>query len=371
MMTAYGHLWLGQDLPAFTTTDAAFTPFEIEPLSHLPLLNETWTATTDMYSTTLSCEPAITIESDQGAVNQGYENEKGCVLRPGSIPLEVSSSFIGLYINYYMDPQSDYDLSSQPGCAALNNSHIFLALWATNLESQNPNITALFCELSYWIQDVNATVTVPNMTVTNIVPLASPVPLTNDVFNISNYEYVIATGATTSSRRADISRTVPIIDQTPPLRKMGLNGSVTNMVGFAVAASRLDLAQYLDPRKLTQSFEKAHKLLFALAVKDFFSPAASVADPRPGVVQGDTIAVVVTQALAIVTEALLGLITILAFSLMLNSWNRRNQLRNDPTSLTDMAGMLTSGIRFGEITTFMERPSGASPTQISPKAKKK
>jgi len=30
MMTAYEPLWLGQDLPAFTTADAAIAPFDIE-----------------------------------------------------------------------------------------------------------------------------------------------------------------------------------------------------------------------------------------------------------------------------------------------------------------------------------------------------
>ena len=368
MMTAYGHLWLGQNLPAFTTADAALVPFEIESVIHPPLLNETWTATTKMYSTTISCVPAITIKSDKGAVEQGYDNGKGCVMKPGSIPFEVSSPFTGLYIGYYMDTQSDYALSSQSGCAAPNNSHTFLALWAANLESQNPNITALFCEPSYWIQDVNATVTVPNMTVSNLVPLASPVPLTDDVFNVSNYEYVIGTGAITSSRRYDISHTVTVIDQAPRLQRMGLNASVTNMVGFAVGASRLDLSQYLDTGKLAESFEKAHKLLFALAVKDFFSPVTGIADSRPGVVQGDTNAVVVFRILALITESLLGLITIFAIALMLKTWNRRSQLRKEPASLTDIVGTLTPSIKLGKITTFEIKSNGASPAQISPKA---
>ena len=369
MMTAYGHVWLGQDLPAFTKADAAVAPFEIESLVHPPLINETWTATTKMYSTTISCEPALTIRSDKGTMDQGYDNGKGCVVEPGSIPFEVSSPFTGLYISYYMDTQSDYALSSLPSCAAPNNSHTFLALWAANLGSQNPNITAIFCEPSYWIQDVNATVTVPNMTVSDLVPLASPVPLTHDVFNVSNYEYVIGTGAgaTTSSRRSDISHTLSVIDQVPRLQRMGLSASVTNMVGFAIGGSRLDLPQYLDAGKLTESFEKAHKLLFALAVKDFFSPATRIADPRPGVVQGDTNAVVVFQILAVVTESLLGLITVFAVALMLNTWNRRSQLRKDPASLTDIVGMLTPSIKLGKITTFEIQSSGASPAQISPK----
>lgn len=36
-MTAYEHLWLGQDLPAFTTADAAIAPFGIEEEIYPPL----------------------------------------------------------------------------------------------------------------------------------------------------------------------------------------------------------------------------------------------------------------------------------------------------------------------------------------------
>jgi hypothetical protein len=264
MMTAYEHLWLGQDLPAFTTADAAIAPFDIEQEIYPPLLNESWTAATDMYSTTLSCKPAIITKSDE-AIDQGYDSGRGCVITPGNIGFEDSSPFAGLYIGYYSDQHIDYSLSGL-GCAAPNNSHTFLALWAANLKSQIPNITALFCEPAYWVQSVNATTTVPNMAVSNIVPKASPVPLASEMFNVSNFEYIIGTGAMTNSQRSDISRTTSVIDQRPRLQKLGINSTITNMVGFAVGASRLELADYLDAETLGKSFEKAHKLLFALAV---------------------------------------------------------------------------------------------------------
>ena len=340
MMTAYGYLWLGQDLPAFTTVDGAITPFGMESKIQPPLLNETWTAATDMYRTTLSCEPAIAIRSDSGVMKQGYDNGKGCVIAPGSIGFETSSPFAGLYIGYYMDQQSDYALSSSPGCAALNNSHTFLAIWAANLGSHTPNITALFCESAYWIQSINATVTVPNMTVSNIVPLASPIPLASEDFNVSNYEYVIGTGASTSSQRSDIASTTSIINQAPRLERMGLNPSVTNMVGFAVGASRLELARYLDTEQLAKSFEKAHKLLFALAVRDLFTPGLRGADPRVGIVQGDTNAVMVFRILGVIVEILLGLIAVFALVLLSYSWTRPSQLEKDPASLTDLVDML-------------------------------
>ena len=352
MMTAYGHLWLEQDLPAFTTVDAAIVPFEIESSMRPQVLNETWTAATKMYSTSLSCEPATTIKSNNDLLSQGYDNGKGCVITPGSITFKNSPPFAGLYIGYYMDQQSDYGLSTETGCTALNNSNTFLAIWGTDLASPAPNITALFCEPAYWIQNVNVTVTVPKMTVSNIAPLASPVPLTSDVFNISNYNYAIGTGATTSSQRSDIPRTTAFVDQYPRLQKMGLNSSITNMVGFALGASRLELHQYLDTGKLAESYEKAHKLLFALAVRDFFAPSAHAAYPRLGIVQGKTNTVVVLRVLAIITEALLGLITVFALGLLWYSWNRQSQLIKDPASLTDLVSMLIPSTRSGGLHTI-------------------
>ncbi len=149
MMTAHGHLWLGQDLPAFTTADAAITPFKIQSTMHPRLLNETWTATTKMYSTSLSCEPAITIKSDKGVLDQRYDNGKGCVITPGSITFDDITTCEGLYIGYYVDEQSDYGLSPYTGCATPNNPHTFLAIWGADLASPSSNITALFCEPAY------------------------------------------------------------------------------------------------------------------------------------------------------------------------------------------------------------------------------
>jgi len=233
---------------------------------------------TDMYSTILSCKPAIITKSDE-AFDQGYDSGRGCVITPGNIDFEDSSPFAGLHIGYYSDQHVDCSLSGL-GCAAPNNSHTFLALWAANLKSQIPNITALFCEPAYWVQSVNATITFPNMAVSNIVPNASPVPLASEMFNVSKFEYIIGTGAMTNSQRSDISRTTSVVDQRLRLQKLGINSTITDMVGFAVGASRLELADYLDAETLGKSFEKAQKLLFALAVRNLFTTDVRIAGPR-------------------------------------------------------------------------------------------
>lgn len=194
---------------------------------------------------------------------RGYDSGRGGVITAGNIGVNFDDStlFAGSYIGYYSDQYTDYSLS-ELGYAAPNNSHTFLALWAANLGSQIPNITALFCEPAYWVQSVNATITVPKMAVSNIVPKASLVPLTSGMFNISNFEYLIGTGGMTSSQRADISRTISVIDQRPRLWKLGINSPNTNMVGYAVGASLLEPADYLDAETLAKTFEKRRTSCF-------------------------------------------------------------------------------------------------------------
>ncbi len=315
-----------------------------------------------MYSTPLSCKPAIVTKSDE-AIDQGYDSGRGCVSTPGNIGFEDSSPFAGLYIGCYSDQRIDYSLYGL-GCAAPNNSHTFLVHWAANLKSQIPNITALFCEPAYWVQSVNATITVPNMAVSNIVPKASPVPLASEMFNVSKFEYIIGTGAMTNPQRSDISRTTSVVDQRLRLQKLGINSTITDMVGFAVGASRLELADYLDAETLGKSFEKAHKLLFALAVRNLFTTDARIAGPRLGIVRGSTNAVVVIRDLAIIVEALLGLITVFALALMADSRIRRSQLRKDPASVTDLVDIMTPSISLGGINKLPIKSRGATPPNI-------
>ncbi len=136
------------------------------------------------------------------------------------------------------------------------------------------------------------------------------------------------------------------------------------MVGFAVGASRLELADYLDAETLGNSFGKAHKLLFALAVRNLFTTDARIAGPRLGIVQGSTNAVVVIRDLAIIVEALLGLITVFALALMADLRIRRSQLRKDPASVTDLVDIMTPSIRLGGIKKLPIKPRGATPPKI-------
>lgn len=182
------------------------------------------------------------------------------------------------------------------------------------------------------------------MAVSNIVPLESPVPLESKVFNITNYEYIIGTGSLINAQRVDIPKSTSVIDQRPQLAKMGINSTITNMVGFAIGTSRLQPAEYLDAKRLALSFESAHKILFALAIGSLFSASESMEHTRLGVIQGKSNAIVVVRVLAIIVESFLALVTAFAISLLCISSIRHSQLKKDPASLSDMVELIVPDI---------------------------
>ncbi|KAI4121261.1 MAG: hypothetical protein LQ338_006463 [Usnochroma carphineum] len=336
MMTAYGIIWLGQALPEYVTRDGALEPFEMENVEATKLVNSTWTARTRLYGTSLDCEEAEITKHPDG---NSYSNKKACKTVPGILNMYPESEYGGMYIGYNYDQRAGPSLSGC-GCSSPTNSHLFLALWGKSWEYKDTNTTAFFCEPQYWVQDVNATVTLSNMNVSNVVPLGPRVSLSDRQFNRSAFEYNIGSGEQPVSHRADISETTSFIDQEANLAGLGYNSTTTNMLGFALGLRRLSLAQYAEPRTLVSSFEDAHKLLHALAIKDLLTKDTSEHDSRAGVIGGKSNAIVVIRPIAIVVESLLGFVALLTIALYVQFSRRKSQLSKDPASLTDLLTMM-------------------------------
>ena len=355
MMTAYNEMWLNEDLPQFVMRDGALLPFVLDTIEggrstsdpHPPYAlsaNDSWTATTTKYSTTLDCRPAETIGSGS---NLSYHNGKGCVIDPGMPGLgnvDPSINVTALYIGYWMGQFIDFSLSGM-GCSSLANQHTFLAVWNVLSYGQWAT-TALFCETAYSYQLVNATILASNMTVIDVAPLEPAMSLSDEVFNITNFEYIINTGSPFVSKRADIVDTTVLIDQRSRLQKMGISPSstTTNMVGFALGTTQLDIADYSNATTLATSFEKAHQLLFSLAVRSLLSNETVDPDPRPGVYRYHRRAITVVRSLALAVEMILGVVTALTLGLMFHSLTRTSELIRDPASLRDIMTMQNSSV---------------------------
>ena len=279
----------------------------------------------------MACEPAVV--DDTGGGSFAFDNGRGCHTDPISLS-DYYHQFDALCIGYFDDLLKGLGLSTL-GCSG-NFSNEYLAIWGENsVKNKSPvNITALFCRSSYWTQTVNATVVVPMMTVSSITPLGPLLPLTGEVFNIPAFNYIINTGSSPAVDDADISK-VDYLEQWPRLQHMNLNSPTTNMVGFAIGASKLPSAEYMNGDTLASSLESAYKLLFALAVKDVLTTNISGAVSRSGTIEGTIEAVVIVRTLAILVESFLGLVAALAAALLCVSWSRRSQLWYDPASIKD------------------------------------
>lgn len=293
----------------------AALPFASLALQHDSLANETLTATTSFYSTSLACEPATIGNTGGGYFT--FDNNRGCHTAPVGF---FDYRFTALYLGDD-DPSTDWGLPN-PGCH--NISHEFLAIWGeVSVENDTNNITALCCQPNYFVRSVNATVAVPNMTVSCITPLSPAVPLTEEVFNISTFEYIISTGSLLVDRQVDVTK-MDVLEQWPRLQHVNIGLPTTNMVGFAVGPSKLPPAAYIDTDILTSSFESAHKLLFALAINGLLITNLSTPETRSGTIEGLAEAVVVVRTFAILDEAFLGLIAALAAALLYVSWSCRS-----------------------------------------------
>ncbi|KAL8801402.1 MAG: hypothetical protein Q9182_004466 [Xanthomendoza sp. 2 TL-2023] len=340
MMTAYGIAWLGQAMPAFVTSQGFLEPFELD-MQEEDLVNKTWKARTKLYGTSLKCE-AANIQNQSSGLS--YSNGKTCKTEPRSWhPIFLQGIiYSSVYIPYSLDGYFGLSLEDM-GCPSPTNSHLFLGIWeASGSDSLEPNTTAIFCEPSYWTQDVNATVMIPSMNVSEMFALGPRLPLMDNIFNRTAFEHKIGGGESYVSQRADISETTGTIDQSLNLGKLGLfAGSMNGMVGFALGLGSRDLSGYTDPRILTASFEKAHKLLHALAMRQLMNSNLIDVDSRQGTVSGKVNAILVVRPLAIAVETLLAVVVILILALMFYSRTRISQLHRDPASLTDLIVMLS------------------------------
>ncbi|KAL8842259.1 MAG: hypothetical protein Q9170_000585 [Blastenia crenularia] len=344
MMAAYGIAWLGQALPAWVTAQGALEPFAVEGGESVGFLNQSWTAETTLYGTSLNCEVA---DAKNESAGFSYSNNKRCTTTAGALNMDPISQYGGLYIGYYLDQSSDFSLSGL-GCSSAMNSHLFLALWGQSwFDHPEDNVTAYFCEPKYWTQKVKASLEVPSMEISEIIPIDQQLPLSDDSFNRSAFEYNIGTGAQPFSQRADISETTVIINQLANLAGLGFNSTTTNMVGYALGLSRMNASQYIDPHNLVSSFQNAHKLLHALATKQLMKSESNGGETRPAILSGKANAITVVRPLTITVEAVLGIIAALTIALLVYSRKRTSQLSKDPASLTEILRMVTKPENLG------------------------
>ena len=347
LSTAYSVVWYGETMPPFTTRTGAFVPFGPRDKSTVQGENQTITATTKMYSTELDCAaPNFPAAGEVMESSVRMDDGKGCSVELSlDYMKDPKRSFLAQYIGYWDDANIDTSLQLL-GCTQ-KSSHKFLAIWQRHSEfaadyHNSSNATAVFCQPSYFVQTVEATIALENNSVIDYQPLGSKVAMADDVFNVTQFEYILGVGVPYSATSLGYPQVDPavrndiaakaVIHQDSHLANWSLVLPTSNMVGFAVGATRLAPADYLDSEHLKSSFEQGHQLLFAIAVQSTFESLVS-SDVR-GTIHSERKAVQLVPTFTFAVLGCLGIVLILTIAMIFRIRQRHTRLPIDPGSLS-------------------------------------
>ena len=125
-----------------------------------------------------------------------------------------------------------------------------------------------------------------------------------------------------------------ILDQSARLGNWSLPPPVTNMVAFAVAASRLAPEDYLKPNNLAAAFQAAHRLAFALAIDSVMVSSNDTVSVSLGWRASQVDAVFLTSTFTITVQAALLIILTLTVYLLIVCRRRHSCLSSNPSSIT-------------------------------------
>ncbi|PIA92301.1 hypothetical protein CB0940_09459 [Cercospora beticola] len=344
--SVYNIAWLNETLPPFMTKDYVLSPFKAISGSKHEGVNTTFTGLTTAYSVDLSCEEATFWNNSGGYY---YNSTGGCSMQaPTFRPFggnDTNRPFDTLYAGYQnREGFAQYYLE---GYCDERFFHLFFVRWSKvtqayiqtpmNTGSMEPfqaeNDTSLFCQASYYQQQVNATISVPSNAVIEANPIGVKLPLPADLFNISSFEWAMNSGQEQVATRGEWP-TTSFPDQKSQLLDMPINLDwLPRMAPFAIATNKLSAEEYLDPENLRQSYESAYRLLFSRQVVDLLKVEINETTQTHGAYKYVTQAVIVVPGFAYAALAVLGLVMLLAVWFTLSGPRRANKLRYDPATI--------------------------------------
>jgi hypothetical protein len=360
LMAGYGISWLGQQPPAFTTKEYALAPFQSwhSETGAIPATsNQTITSQTTLYDTSLDCAPPSDIFVPKVGAGVYFDDGKGCRTSYGILqfpePLlrNPDAQWQPYYVGYWYDSRTTHSL--QGAECPLSTQHSFLAVWTRKDGDKTPDFhdptqtTAWFCTPSYHTQQVNATIRLSDLSVMSTTPIGPRSPMPADIFNVTLFEYVLGVGVPPNIYGGAPQMDPPYLEDISDIMPVHHDGELTNlsigipnsnMVGYAVGLSDRSMEKFLDPEELHLRFERAHKLLFALAVHKLM-PVGGSSDQAVGVVQSVFQTVRLVPKFALLAQAFLFLVLISTCFLLVKAPRRRNHLVSDPDSMAQIMTM--------------------------------
>ena len=346
---------LNESLPAYMARDYVLAPFRPQT-GGFEGTGGVWTSKTRKYSLDLKCETAVVNAT-------AYSSSNGCVVPlpygpDGNDTIKAANGtekairpYSGLYSAYEIDAGGFADFYLLNYCPKAANRTFFASFVKNKVKDTDPpnTPTVIFCEVSYYYQDVNATVYVAGLQVKEATALGPKTPFPENIMDTKVFEQSLSSGV---QNYMGVRGPIPIYSW-PSSRgtfaranvTQGSSDSSNNVLSYALGADpHPNFDAYLDPVIWGKTWEKAYRLLFARAMVDVLSPAYGTFDAVPGTMQYQTQAVIVVPAFTYVVQAILGVLVLVALALIVLSWSRRYNLNADPAELaTVMSTFADSG----------------------------
>ncbi|KAL7791390.1 hypothetical protein V8C37DRAFT_410397 [Trichoderma ceciliae] len=337
--SGYAITWLERSYPAFTTPDYALMPFE--PAEPVQGNVANFTGTTTKYWTDLKCWPAEVdhrIKTMPGTFD--FLNGMGCNASAiaAHIGLPNAAPYKMWYVGYQDSAWGEYALSST--CSS-NASNQFLATWGRFENATGTvNISAIFCETSYYKQNVSALVQLPGFVPVDdeITPLSAPEPLQVTEFNTSALEYLINNGMSS----IDVPRDFPfthLLEYYTRLGNVGMAYPLSPMVGLVLGLHNYTIDSYWNETVLGDSFRLAHKMIFSVAFHTMLVNSTS-SDAQDGNVFVVKYGIIVSRVFSALVEGALGLVAILTLVLLWVCHRNPTLLSSDPASLGSLVTLV-------------------------------
>ncbi|CAI9628309.1 unnamed protein product [Alternaria burnsii] len=364
--STYGIATLNETLPPYMARNYTLAPFR--PSQSMGIddiaIQGTWTTTTTMYSVDLYCEVSSPIR-DAEYMTPGsvlYKSNGGCNVTTGLsgnvtkgyiknkniyAPLLELKDYMAMYIGYYNGYNADYSLDGH--CPPERNSTFYAAFSQTKQRETDPpnNVTAIFCEPTFYQQRVNATVDAKTKSPISVTLWGEKTPLPTDLFNATYLEIQMNGGSGYEVRGDNLPlKSLPDYLERVAATNISVGtgptggGFVQPMVGLSLAVSDRSLDAYLDWRVLSKSYADAYRLLFSRAMVDILGGDFKTFEPSTGEQQYSTQAVVVEPVFTYIAEGLLGVISIATLALLYLSVTRTRKLHSDPSTIASIMSLV-------------------------------
>ncbi|GAB7347094.1 hypothetical protein MBLNU459_g3224t1 [Dothideomycetes sp. NU459] len=351
----YNILWLNETLPPFMSRDYLLAPFRIVDETGTLQTTESWTGRTRLYSVDVACQPAI-----RNLFN--YISYNGCTFDGGMNPPSGirPNQYATSYVGYWYQESMDMYLV---GACPVSANRTFFAQWSrgqmnTSYGMEPIEATSLFCESSYYQQDVIATVVPPKMAVANVVPTGPKKPLSPDLFNITDFEWGFNAGTQEFQNRGPFP-TFEWPDSSERLSYLDLawyDDYVPGMAAFAIAAYQRQAPDYMNATLLADSYQAAYRLLFSRRLVDILSNDLNPETQTMGMRTYQTQSIVLVPVFVYIVEALLMVTLLAAVVLLYLSFVTSSNLRSDPADIASIMALAAdkadlSGIGFALLPT--------------------